>query len=67
MSEFAHKAKFPDASALRESAKALLVEIEGEESWIPKSQIDDDSEVFAQGDSGMLVVNEWWAEKEGLI
>jgi hypothetical protein len=67
MADFAHKAKFADATALKESDKALFVEIEGEERWIPKSQIDDDSEVFANGHSGMLVVNEWWAEKEGLI
>lgn len=67
MADFAHKAKRADATALKESDKALLVNIEGEDRWIPKSQIDDDSEVFAQGHSGMLVVNEWWAEKEGLL
>lgn len=67
MAEFANKAKFEDATALRETDKALFCDVEGREVWIPKSQIDDDSEVYAQGHSGLLVINEWFAEKEGLI
>lgn len=58
---------FDDVEALKETDKALLVEIEGEEIWIPKSVIDDDSEVYAEGHEGRLAVHEWWAEKEGLI
>ena len=69
MPEFAHKAKFEDCVAVRESGTglALLVEIDGEERWVPHSQIDDDSEVFKVGDKGILVLNEWWAEQKGLI
>ena len=67
MADFAHKAKFDNSVGLKETDQALLCEIEGEERWIPKSQIDDDSEVYAEGHTGLLVVNEWWAEREGLV
>ena len=40
MAEFANKAKFADCTALKESDKALLCEIEGEERWgRPKSPL----------------------------
>lgn len=51
-----------------ETDLALLVEIEGEEHWVPKSQVDEDSEVYSKKNgSGTLVVSRWWAEKEGLL
>ena len=51
----------------RETAKALYVEgDDGTRRWIPKAVIHDDSEVYAQGTSGKLVVEDWFAEKEGL-
>lgn len=34
--------------------------------WIPKSVIHDDSEVYGEGHQGDVVVEEWWADKEGL-
>jgi oxalate decarboxylase/phosphoglucose isomerase-like protein (cupin superfamily) len=51
-----------------ETEKAILVEIEGEKMWVPKSQIHDDSEVYSKehGD-GDLVVTEWWATQKGLV
>jgi len=66
MAEFREKAAFPDARALRATEKALLCLIEGEEVWVPQSQIDDDSEVWRAGDEGELVLSAWWAEKQGL-
>jgi hypothetical protein len=56
----------PNVTAKRETDKALLCVIEGEEKWIPKSCVHDDSEVFAEGDTGELAVKSWFAEKEGL-
>ena len=58
------------AKVLRDRSLALLVEIEDspQEFWIPKSLIDDDSEVF-DGDSnseGELVIPQWLAEKKGM-
>lgn len=56
-----------EAEAIRETEKALLVLREtGDEVWIPKSVIHDDSEVYQEGDDGKLVVAEWFAEQEGL-
>ena len=58
-----------DGKAVRDSGKALLVKLAtGEEKWIPKSVIHDDSEVYDAGENaeGEVVVQEWWAEKEGL-
>lgn len=51
--------------AIHETDRALLVDISGEEKWVPKSVIDDDSEVYEDGHVGRLVVAGWWAEKEG--
>lgn len=50
----------------RASDKAILVSIEGEEVWIPQSQIHDDSEVYGKGHTGTLIVSRWIAEQKGL-
>ena len=58
------------ASCDRESKLALLCVIPSGkrkiEKWIPKSQIHDDSEVYAPGHSGKLVITGWFADREGL-
>lgn len=66
MPTFRDKVKF-DATALRSTEKALLVQIDGEEHWIPHSQIDDDSEVYKAGDAGELVISEWIAKEKKLV
>lgn len=66
MPEFRDKAYFPDVYVVRETELAILVEFGGREEWIPQSQIDDDSEVWADGDSGTLTVSQWIAEQKGL-
>lgn len=58
---------FNDVECLKETPKALLVNIDGDEFWIPKSVVDDDSEVYHEGHRGKLVLHEWFCEKEGLI
>ena len=57
-----------EAEAIRETDKALLVRLEsGDERWIPKSLIDDDSEVYSmKSREGTLILPLWWAEKEGI-
>lgn len=52
--------------SIGESLNAVLCLINDREIWIPKSQIDDDSEVFADDQSGKLVISAWLAEREGL-
>jgi hypothetical protein len=51
-----------------ESEKAVLVECDDFDGpiWVPKSQIDDDSDVYAKDTDGTLVITEWFATKKGL-
>jgi Ser-tRNA(Ala) deacylase AlaX len=49
----------------KETAAAILVEIEGTEMWFPKSQIHEDSEIWQEGDDGHLYITEWLAQKRG--
>lgn len=56
-----------EAFCKAESDKAILCVIDGEEVWIPLSQVDDDSEVYSKGDEGSLIITEWIAEQKGLI
>jgi len=59
--------EFEDVSGLRETGDAVLCDIEGEEIWIPKSQIHDDSEIWKSGQDGALVITRWIARKKGLV
>ena len=55
------------ATVVRETTAAVLCEFnehKGMEKWIPKSCIHDDSEVYAIGHSGKLIVKSWFALKE---
>ena len=56
-----------NAKCTAETDKAILVEAPDldEQEWIPRSQIDDDSEVYKTGTAGDLIVSDWWAEKQG--
>jgi hypothetical protein len=41
--------------------------INGERINVPQSQIDDDSEAYKTGDTGTLIVSEWWAIERKLV
>ncbi len=57
-----------EAFCLHETEQALLVEVDGEEHWIPKSQIEtEESEVTGTGDRGTLIISYWMAKKNALI
>ena len=61
-----------DVIFVAEGPKAVLVDIDGTEVWIPNSQIKEDSEVYvgcdmAKGDEGVLVCSEWIAKKKELL
>jgi hypothetical protein len=58
-----------DVEVLRETEKALLVRAEtGDEVWIPKSVVDDDSECFSLKSSpGSMTLPAWFARKERLV
>lgn len=49
-------------SVLHETTNAVLIEIDGEEKWIPRSVIDD-----IDYDRRSAEVETWFAEKEGLV
>lgn len=51
---------------VKETDKALLVRIDGEDVWIPLSQIAD-ADDYEPGDTDItLSVTKWFADKEGL-
>ena len=66
MAEFKEKVHIDDVTVLRTTEMAVLCEIDGSEYWVPQSQIDDDSEVWEEGDQGMLVISKWIADQKGL-
>lgn len=55
-----------DVACTNETERAILCMIDGTKHWIPKSVVHDDSEVYAKGHDGKLVIQEWFASKEGL-
>lgn len=55
--------------AIAESSKAVLVELNGNEEWMPRSQMcgkDAGNEIEKEGDVGKLVVTKWIFNKKGL-
>lgn len=58
-----------DVVCIKATDRALLCVINGEEMWIPQSQVAAESEVFNDTDNseGTLVISEWIATKKGLI
>jgi hypothetical protein len=49
-----------------ETENALLLEIDGDQHWIPRSQIDGPDK-YEKGDKGVTVsVTEWIAKQKGL-
>lgn len=66
MPSFKEKVRVEDVYAIKQTDKALLCQVGDDEVWIPQSQIDDDSEVWKEGQEGMLVVSEWIARQKGL-
>lgn len=67
MPTFPKRVIFKNCRTIKQTDNALLVEVAGNEVWIPQSQIDDDSEVYGEGHSGELIVSEWIATQKGLV
>ena len=67
-SDFYASYETSDVVAVAETELALLCFFrEGEEIWIPKSQLLPESEVQTRGDVGTLVITRWIAMKNGLL
>jgi hypothetical protein len=45
---------------------AILVQIGAAQHWVPQSVVCDESEVYATGHKGKLIVRAWFARKAGL-
>lgn len=58
--------EFKGAKCVGETRKAIRVVLaDGTADWLPKHFVDDDSEVYKNGDEGTLVVSDWIAEQKG--
>ena len=55
-----------DVRVRTETQGALLVAIGPRLIWIPKSQVLEGSDVWAEGDEGTLVIPEWLAVERGI-
>lgn len=56
--------RFKNCICVKDTGKAILVENEdGESAWVPQSQVDEDSEVYSDGDEGTLVVSKWFSDR----
>ena len=53
------------ATIKRETDAAILVECDGNEVWLPKSQIDYDEDC-TEGDEIEIEVPQWLADSKGL-
>ena len=56
-----------EVTCIAETDKAILVQVDGENCWVPKGQVHDDSEVYAENHVGKLVVTAWFARKVGWL
>jgi hypothetical protein len=59
--------RLSDCECTAETERAILVEVNAEEMWFPKTQIDESSEVTTKGDRGVLVISNWIAKQKNLI
>ena len=48
-----------------ETDKAFLIEVDGEETWVPKPQILNAEDLEVGDESVTIVVPEWLADREG--
>ncbi len=58
--------RIDDARATGETDKGIWVDIDGDDHFIPQSQIDEDSEVWKKGDEGVLIITDWLADERGM-
>lgn len=55
-----------DIEVKASTPKAILIEVDGEEHWIPRSQLLDGTDVDDVGDEGKIVIPKWLADDRGL-
>ena len=55
-----------DCTYVSETDRAVLVNVEDEEIWLPKSQVDDLGDNNERGDELTLSIPEWLADQHGI-
>jgi hypothetical protein len=56
-----------NVAAIESTEKGLKVLINGTEHWVQRGQIAAESQVKQEGDSGNLVVSQWFADRSDLF
>lgn len=60
--------EIPGVKCVAQTPQALKIVEDDGFFWVPKSVVHDDSEVYRpDNEEGVLVVQRWWAEKEGRV
>lgn len=57
----------PDVRCMVATDSSMLCRIDGADYWIPRSQVDESSEIEELGDEGNLTIPEWLAVDRGLV
>ena len=55
-----------EAEILRQTMKAVLIKVDDEELWLPRSQLIDDEELPTQGEA-RVKMTAWLAKTKGLL
>lgn len=59
--------EFEDVRCIAETGEALCVKFSKDEHWIPKSLLHpEDNEIESYGDTGTLVIPQWFVDKRGI-
>lgn len=69
MTDFADKVRLEGCKAVGSTDKGLWIQGPDfdEDVFVPQSQIDDESEVWKEGQEGELVVSAWFAGRRGWV
>lgn len=60
--------RIDNCTCTRETDAAIFVQCDDwdEPMWMPKSVVDEDSDVYKRGTDGVLVIKAWFAKKHDL-
>ncbi len=58
--------RISNAVCVKSTERAVCVNINGEDHWLPRSQMGPGNEIEDEGDDGTLVCSEWIAGEKGL-
>lgn len=55
--------EFDGVTITKATDRAILADFGDAVYWIPQSQVHDDSDIWREGESGKLVITDWYADK----